>query len=84
MRLRSTAVAILLVAVSAGCSVQTNVPPEGSVGRWQVIPLPTVDRRGDQAAILLDTQTGDTWASRRFNNWQKMGREVPAPPSPEK
>ena len=64
---------LLLVIIGSGCATP---PHEGSdVGRWRVVPLNPGMPSGESRAVLLDSQTGDTWISGfQSNAWMKLSK----------
>ena len=66
-------VLLLLVIVGGGCATS---PHEAThAGRWHVIPLDPGDQAGNSRALLLDSQTGDTWISSfGSNSWSKLSK----------
>ena len=66
-------VLFLLVIIVGGCA--TSPHEDADAGRWRVVPLDPGTQNADSRAILLDSQTGDTWISQfQSNSWSKLSR----------
>jgi hypothetical protein len=67
---------ILLLALAlliTGCTTTPRTTTD--IARWQVIPLNSAEQPSGNVAILLDSQTGDTWMNATgTNNWAKMSK----------
>lgn len=78
MQMRFLILPAALVAAAAACALRAEPTPQPlaapSAVRWTVVPLvPSVNSNTSQA-ILLDSQTGETWVLNNGNSWSKMGR----------
>lgn len=68
---------LMLAFPLAGCAASPHAGPNSTcnASRWQVIPLNSGGETNGNVAILLDSQTGDTWMNTTgTNSWAKMNR----------
>ena len=66
-------VLVLLAIIGSGCATAPHESAEA--GRSRVVTLDPGTQPGEARAILLDSQTGETWISSfGSNEWMKLSR----------
>ena len=70
--LRAIVVLLLLTLTLGGCAVTASKQPVTE--RWRVFALQPGTSDFGNYAVLLDTQTGETWVSREGREWKSISR----------